>query len=136
MGCSAYIDDGYTRTDTFPATRRHPAVTVTYRPVTARERRIMIAKNTQYSQEGEPAGEKVVDYTINLVAKHLTEWSVTNSKGEPVAISAKTYGEIEPNLFEEIQKAVLGFDDGQIDPIAAQRESDNAKNSPPGSVSL
>jgi hypothetical protein len=125
---SAHIDDKYTRVDVFPETKLHPAVRVTYRPVTARERRLMIARNGVYSQEGEAGAEKVIDGTIAIIVEHLRDWSVTSADGKALPINAETYGALEPNLFEDIQKAVLGFNDAAFDKTAVAREAEAAKN--------
>ena len=114
---AAFISDGYTRTDTIPATRRHPEMRITYRPMTRAERHhlaMRVGRLLEQKKEREAA-----EVTAAAIAEKLVEWDA--GEGTP-AIDAATVGKLEPHLFEKIYRAIGGDDD-------ESREDESEKNS-------
>ena len=119
---SAFISDGYCRTDIIPATRRHPQVEITYRPMLRGERNSHILRNGKLIDKGGDSVDEASRKTAEALACRITDWDITQDKvvdGETkqvkVEITAANIGRLEPNLFETIFKCVCGYDDDKID---------------------
>ncbi len=119
---SAFIEDGFTRTDEIPATKRHPAVSITYRPMLRGERNSHILKNGKLIDQGGDKVDEASRKTAEALAARIKAWDITDSKGDVVAITTDNIGKLEPNLFETIFRAVCGYDDDKADAAEAERE--------------
>lgn len=105
---SAFIDDGYTLEATLEATNFHPAVSITYRPMLRSERIRLIEKSARAVDDKQAV--EASNAVSESLAKHLVKWDVTNSRGEPVQITADNMQKIEPHLFEKIYNKVGQFE--------------------------
>lgn len=119
---SAFFNDGYTRVDKIPATKRHPAVEITYRPMLRGERNSHILRNGKLIDKGGDAVDEASRKTAEALAARLVDWDITQelvvdgeTKQVKVPINAANIGRLEPNLFETIFRAVCGYDDEKMD---------------------
>lgn len=118
---AAFIDDGYTREDVIPGTKRHPQVTIVYRPVTGAKRRTLMRKIVREEGAGDAGIERASAIAVDTIVKQLVSWdcTITTMVEEkpvetPVEINAGTVAKLESNLFDKIYRAIVDFDDEAI----------------------
>lgn len=120
---AAFIDDGYSVTETIPALANcYDEQIVTFRPVTSSE----IA---QYQTELRKAGDDEArerDAVCKLLASKIVSWDLKTSKGEDVPVNAQTLGQLVPTFFWAVFKLIFRAANGP-------EKDDALKNSPGGS---
>ena len=123
---SAFIDDGYSETETIPAVNGiHGPHVITFRPITSGE----IAR---YESRMRVAGEdelKQRDATSELLASKLIEWDIMDSTGTPVKIEPKNLLNLRPLFFWKLFELCAR---GLAIPKEPDKKESDLKNSPPG----
>lgn len=140
MALSAFIDDGYTETETLPATDKYPAVTITFRPMLRQELDRVTSRGRSAAElEGKPgvtgemldrANKEATEFASAALARHIKSWDVKDSKGNTVEITAANMAKVQRHLFEQFLMTV-----GRIGVAKEIEEINDQKNSEPGSVS-
>lgn len=142
---SAFVGDGYERTDTIPQTRRHPEVTITYRPALRSDRAQLVLDNGKLLDKGGDSILKAHKNTSSFIAKRIVKWDITRTQkktvdGESVdeevdlEITPENVAKLEPNLVDSIFRCVAGYDDDKdVEAVDATRkrdaeEAESAKN--------
>ena len=119
---AAFIDDGFTLTETIPACHRHPAVEIEFRPLTRREfdrhnSRLVAYYNRQERafSDGDPdaaekASDEVDNLTFILVANRLVSWDVTNGNGSKVEINKENLERVDRELMSRIYDMIVNHE--------------------------
>ncbi len=113
---SAFIGDGYTRTETLPATRFYEETTITFRPMPRSERDRLVMRGAQAKTDA--AVVEATRQVAESLAKLLVEWDQTypvkvEGETEPrqtmLPITGPNLLLLESNLFEKIYDTVAAF---------------------------
>jgi len=115
MAC-AFIDDGYTEDGVIPeCPGLWPEIRFSYRPLTA-------ADFADYAQAAEKLNTAALKkLTSERIASKLVTWSIADSRGADVPITAENVARLKPAVFSAL-----------FDRIASQPPETWGKNSPPG----
>jgi len=103
----AWINDGYTRTAYFDATRMYPAVTITYRPMLVSNQAVIY---DQISKQTDP--RKRQEIAAAAIKAYVCDWSIDGISHENTGDILK----IQPKLFTRIFDCISGEEGGDPHP--------------------
>lgn len=107
-----FIDDGYTLPGYIAAEPRlYPALRFQYRPMLAKERARVTEKILKHKDSA-----KAEEIAAETVVAHVSEWTLTNSKGEAVKIAPENVLRMQPRLFDRLYSIVMGREAPDADP--------------------
>jgi hypothetical protein len=111
---SFLISDGYTETAFFAERPRlHGPVTFRFRPFTHPQRYAVQKTISERSGTAQSAAVQAV------IVRQVTEWTIVDAKGEPLAITPENVARLKPVLIERMFSCVMGYEAGDMGPEAS-----------------